>query len=186
MRGDRLRRRLSREEGGFTLPEVLVAMTMTVAVLFALYAILDASVRVWEAGGEEVEAVENARLGLERMEREIRAAYPSDDGVLLEAGDADSIVFYNKPDEGAPERIPYAPSSSSPTFLLRDSVRIAGPLAGSDGIRFAYCTTTTACSSTIAAENGIRLVRVTLAVKVDGPADATQTLSTQVYLRNRE
>ena len=179
------RQLLAREEDGFTLPEVLVAMTMTVAVLFALYAIFDASVRVWDAGGAEIEAVENARLGLERMEREIRAAHPRDGGVLLESGDADSVVFYNKPDTGAPARITYAPSAGSPKFLLRNGVRVAGPLAGSDGLRLSYCTTTTACSPTIAAEDRVRLVRVTLDVRVRGVTDATRTLSTGVYLRNR-
>ncbi len=67
-----------REEGGFTLPEVLVATTLMVAVLFALYSIFDMSIRVYSFGNDKVEAVENARLGLERMEREIRAAYPYD------------------------------------------------------------------------------------------------------------
>jgi prepilin-type N-terminal cleavage/methylation domain-containing protein len=67
-----------REEGGFTLPEVLVAMTLMVVVFFALYAIFDMSIRVFSFGNDKVEAVENARLGLEKMEREIRAAYPYD------------------------------------------------------------------------------------------------------------
>jgi hypothetical protein len=67
-----------REEGGFTLPEVLVAMTMMILVLFALYSIFDMSIRVFNFGNDKVEAVENARLGLEKMEREIRAAYPYD------------------------------------------------------------------------------------------------------------
>lgn len=67
-----------REEGGFTLPEVLVATTLMIVVLFALYSIFDMSIRVFSFGNDKTEAVENARLGLERMEREIRAAYPYD------------------------------------------------------------------------------------------------------------
>jgi type II secretory pathway component PulJ len=65
-----------KKEGGFTLPEVLVTTTMMVVVLFALYSIFDMSIRVFSFGNDKVEATENARLGLERMEREIRAAYP--------------------------------------------------------------------------------------------------------------
>jgi prepilin-type N-terminal cleavage/methylation domain-containing protein len=68
--------RVLREEVGFTLPEVLVATTLMVVVLFALYSIFDMSMRVFSFGNDKVEAVENARLGLERMGREIRAAYP--------------------------------------------------------------------------------------------------------------
>jgi type II secretory pathway component PulJ len=67
-----------REEGGFTYPEVLVATMLMVVVLFALYSIFDMSIRVFSFGNDKTEAVENARLGLERMEREIRAAYPYD------------------------------------------------------------------------------------------------------------
>lgn len=69
-------RRLLREEDGFTLPELLVTMLMMVIVLFALYSIFDMSIRVFSFGNDKVEAVQTARQGLEKMEREIRAAYP--------------------------------------------------------------------------------------------------------------
>ena len=71
-------RRLPAREDSFTLPEVLVAMVMTAAVLLALYAVFDASVRVFGAARGNAEAAQAARLGLARMEREIRAAYPRD------------------------------------------------------------------------------------------------------------
>lgn len=69
---------LLRDERGFTLVEMLVTMMIMVLVLFALYSIFDMSIRVFSYGNDKVEAVENARLGLERMEREVRAAYPVD------------------------------------------------------------------------------------------------------------
>jgi type II secretory pathway component PulJ len=70
---------LRKEEDEFTLSEVLVAMTMMIImVLFALYSILDMSVRVFSFGNDKVEATANARLGLEKMAREIRSAYPYD------------------------------------------------------------------------------------------------------------
>ena len=53
-------------------------MTMMVVVLFALHAVFDATVRIFDLGGARLEAVESARLGLEKMQREIRAAYPYD------------------------------------------------------------------------------------------------------------
>src|SRR5215218_3151623 len=72
------RRCLCKQETGFTLVEVLVSAMMMFGVLFALYAIFDASVRAFGYGGDRLEAVGNARLALGRMEREIRAAYPYD------------------------------------------------------------------------------------------------------------
>ncbi len=67
-----------REERGFTLPEMLVTIMVMILVLFALYSVFDMSIRVFGYGNDKVEAVENARLGLEKMERELRAAYPVD------------------------------------------------------------------------------------------------------------
>ena len=52
MRGEFLR-----EEGGFTLPELMVTMVMMLTVLFALYSIFDMSLRVFSFGSDKVEAV---------------------------------------------------------------------------------------------------------------------------------
>ena len=71
-----MRRRALREQGGFTLPEMLVTIVIMLVVLFALYSIFDMSIRVFSFGNNKVEAVENARLGLEKMTRELRGAYP--------------------------------------------------------------------------------------------------------------
>jgi Tfp pilus assembly protein PilW len=70
--------RLLREERGFTLTEMMVTTMVMIMMLFALYSLFDMSLRVFAFGNNKVEAMENARLGLERMEREIRAAYPVD------------------------------------------------------------------------------------------------------------
>ena len=115
-----------REEGGFTLPEVLVAATMMVMVLFALYSIFDMSIRVFDFGNDKVEAAENARVGLERMEREIRAAYPYDkangqDHLLWSPGDpatgaippSDRISFGNDLDGDRRIECPPPPAPSS-------------------------------------------------------------------------
>lgn len=65
-------------EAGFTLPEMLVTMVIMIVVLFALYSIFDMSLRVFSFGNDKVEATANTRLGMEKIEREIRAAYPVD------------------------------------------------------------------------------------------------------------
>jgi type II secretory pathway pseudopilin PulG len=152
-------RRLLRDESGFTLAELLVAMTMMVTVLFALYSIFDMSVRILRSGNDELKAVENARLGLERMEREIRAAYPRDDGTLISVAREREITFQNRPDNDPPETITYSLSSSgSSSYLRRNGQRVVGPLDGADGLLFAYCTSATDCSPTISEERSIKLV----------------------------
>lgn len=95
-------RKFYRREDGFTLTEVLVTMVMMTLVMFALYAIFDMSIRVFSFGNDKVEAVENARIGLSKMEREIRAAYPYDktsdsspDEQLLKVKEPTRIQFGN-------------------------------------------------------------------------------------------
>ena len=78
MRLKRLGGKFLREESGFTLSELLVVMMIMLIVLFALYSIFDASLRVYSFGNSKIEATEGARVGLEKMAREVRAAYPYD------------------------------------------------------------------------------------------------------------
>lgn len=93
--------RFLREQAGFTLPEMMITITVMIVVLFALYNIFDASVRIFSFGNDKVEAVENARIGLEKIERELRAAYPPCKGCspsqtqLLSTMTVDRIVFRN-------------------------------------------------------------------------------------------
>ena len=70
-----MRERFLKDEGGFTLPEMLVTTMIMIVVLFALYSIFDMSLRVYSFGNNKVEAMESARVGMEKMEREIRGAY---------------------------------------------------------------------------------------------------------------
>ncbi len=174
------------DEDGFTLAETLVAAAMMVTVLFAAYAIFDMTVRVLDLGGERLEASANARLGLERMAREIRAAYPNGDGGLAIAGDEDSITFANRPGSGPAEEITYDLSGGSRSYLRRDGQRVAGPLSGPEGLRFAYCESESVCSSAPDAGSRISLVRVTIEARVPGSSDATRSLTTEVFLRNSE
>lgn len=103
MKPEEAKGRFLREEEGFTLVEALVTMMMMVLVMFALYSIFDMSVKVFSLGGDKVEAVENARQGLDKMEREIRAAYPYPSSettpanrLLLKDWTANEITFGNE------------------------------------------------------------------------------------------
>jgi competence protein ComGC len=75
-----LHKRLLREEKGFSLSEMMVTILIMIIVLFALYSIFDMSLKTYSFGNSKAEAMENARLGMEKMEREIRQAYAFDKG----------------------------------------------------------------------------------------------------------
>lgn len=207
-----------REEGGFTLPEVLVTMVMMITVMFALYAIFDMSIRVFSFGNDKVEATENARLGLERMEREIRAAYPYDkpagqEHLLWNPGypatgeipPPGRISFGN--DLNGNRRIecppPPAPASACETITYavyrpgggttgalgraKSSGGTRQPVVGfvedvdgdGEALTFGYLDR---FGNPATSEAEVAVVRVELEIDVN---DRTQTLSTEVALRNR-
>ena len=54
-----------------------VTMMVMIIVMFGLYSIFDMSLRVYGVGNDKVEATQNARMGLDKISRELRAAYPA-------------------------------------------------------------------------------------------------------------
>lgn len=208
-----MRERLLKEESGFTLPELMVTIMLMLIVMAALYSIFDMSIRVFSFGNDKVEAVENARLGLERMEREIRAAYPYDraakNNTLLTSWTSNSISFGNDldgnrkigcPPGGSPpcETISYdvyRPSGETAYALGRVNANggnrqatvefVDYVNASNTGLNFRYFERdgTTEVTPGVGAESRIALVRIELRIRVD---DGTQTLTTDVALRNRD
>lgn len=188
-------RSLHRDQSGFTLPEVMVTILIMITVMFALYSIFDMSLRVFGFGNDKTEATENARLGLERMEREIRAAYPYNkaatpsDEKLFAAWTADQITFGNDLNGNRlvdpNEVISFRRDVGNPTTLVRENNGTSQPVVEFvDGLSFEYLDR---YGSTATSEPNIYMVRISLTTKVDRSlADATtQTLSTDVALRNR-
>ena len=187
-----MRERFIREESGFTLPELLVTMLLMLTVFFALHSIFDMGIRVFSFGNDKTEATENARLGLERMERELRAAYPynkaAGNGTLIASGTADAVTFGNDLNGNrivdSNEVITYRRSPSEPTVLQRENNGQTQPLAGFvGGLAFDYVNP---AGDPVAASTASR-VRISLAVEVDRGINqpVTQTLTTDVALANR-
>jgi hypothetical protein len=145
------RKRVVCEEAGFTLTEMLVTTLLTILVLFALFSMFDMGIRVFTFGNDKVDATEKARLGMEKMEREIRAAYPVDgvnglNHVFFPSGSPDpatsnptlpgeqSITFGNDlPSAGAPPNRMIEPEEAI-TYELRNSDGSPGcPIVGDPG-----------------------------------------------------
>lgn len=185
----------------------MVTMMMMLMVMFALYSIFDMSIRVFSFGNDKTEAVENARLGLERMERELRAAYPynktdsdtTNDNLIYAYTPASAvpqnqstISFFNDLNgnniEDGSERISYSLSGASPPALLRNGDPVV-EFVQPGGLNFTFCKVSTNCnpvSPPSLTEGEVKLVRVELKVRVKrGATAATQTLRTDVTLRNR-
>jgi type II secretory pathway component PulJ len=195
-------------ETGFTLVEVLVSAMMMFGVLFALYAIFDVSVRAFGYGSDRLETVGNARLALGRMEREIRAAYPYDltsdpprrylfldpmDPTRPAVPTATRIAFGNETGgdrsiEGS-EVIGYYLGGHDLKRSKGGSAQTLVDSVPADGLRFTPCGNPEDCPPALAItdEAEIRLLRIELAVELRrrGQDPTRQTLTTDVYLRNR-
>ncbi len=198
--------RLVGEQDGFTLPEMMVTIAVMVTVLFSLYSVFDTSIRVFSIGNDRVEAVENARLGLERMSRELRAAYPYDkvngqphlfwgsaDPTTAAMPTSGAVTFGNDVDGNrkvdAGEQISYALGAGSSALLLRNGEGVVGSVSDADGdgqaLTFEYLTASGAAAT---GEAGVARVRIKLEIGVESAAvdePVRQVLTTEVALRNR-
>ena len=85
-----MRERFIKDERGFSLSEMLVTIMIMIIVFLALFSIFDMSMKVFSFGNNKVEAIESARIGMEKMEREIRQAYK----VNHSASPAQDQVFF--------------------------------------------------------------------------------------------
>jgi prepilin-type N-terminal cleavage/methylation domain-containing protein len=233
------RERFLRDERGFTLIEMLITVVLWIVVLSALYSVFDMSVTAFRVGNNKVEAVQSARLGLERMEREIRQAYVLDRSSattpdkIFEIWTPTQIRFGNDldgvnhpprkimcPNQASPPQcekigyLVYQPAGSTTYALGRDNtstgatntvanlqpvveqVDYVGPT--NTGVRFTYCQRLGGPDTVLndnclpgfnvaTSEANINMVRIQLRVRVEGGSvqDSTQTLSTDVALRNR-
>ena len=197
--------RLLRDEGGFTLAEMTVTMMVMIIVMFALYSIFDMSLRVYGVGSDKVEATQNARLGLDKIARELRAAYPASKaggktqlfwapGTCLTAVmPTETQVTFGNDSNGnrmicnattglmdAGEEITYSLSGST---LQRNGKPVVEFV---DGLTFKYLD---AKGNETSVEGNIARVHVKLDVAVDRgihEEPVKQTLETDVALRNRK
>ena len=127
------RERFLKDERGFTLSEMLVSMMIMTVVLFALFNIFDMSVKIFDYGNRKVEAAQNARVGLEKMEREIRQAYPINTatGQMFYTWTPTQIRFGNDLDGNG---VIACPNTSSPTKCEKIGYQRNGNILGRDNI----------------------------------------------------
>ena len=84
---------------------MMVTIVIMIVVLFALFSIFDMSLRVFAFGNNKVEAMESARLGVEKMEREIRGAYKYNSGATENHLFFDTASPADPPDRAAHHRL---------------------------------------------------------------------------------
>jgi len=87
--------RRARSQGGFSLPELLVAMMIGLATLLAVFGVLDVSVKQSNAIAGRVNATQRARIAMDQITRQLRSqvCYSTDIHALTDARD-DSVTFH--------------------------------------------------------------------------------------------
>ncbi len=188
--------RLHNGEEGFTLVEMMVTIVIMLAIFFALHAIFDMSMRVFSFSNNKVEAVENARVGMERLVRELRMAYPynktsspPDERLLSTMGET-QVTFGN--DLNGNRRVETSVEQISYFLDGKKLMRQSGdgrPLSVAEnvtGLRFEYLKRSGGGLVTAATEQEVEVVRISLEVRVGrGGKPASQKLLYDVDLRNR-
>jgi type II secretory pathway pseudopilin PulG len=84
-----------RDDAGFTLTELLVAMTVGIGVLFALIGLLDTSTRLSASTVDRIETSARARLAMDLLTRQVRSQLClGTDLPALTAATPTSMTFY--------------------------------------------------------------------------------------------
>ncbi|MHB0914465.1 MAG: PilW family protein [Thermoleophilia bacterium] len=77
----------NRGQNGFTMIEMLVSMAILTVIMTGMLSFLFGTSRNWQSTQDTADAVDNARIGLNRMTRELRQAS------RVTAADSTSVVF---------------------------------------------------------------------------------------------
>jgi len=110
---------------GFTLIEMLIVIAVSGIALGALSVFIISNYRSYYFNLEQVQAINEARKGVETMVREIREARYADDGSypLAKAGDNEFIFFSDIDRDGLTEQVRYFLQSNN---LMKAVVKPSG------------------------------------------------------------
>lgn len=112
--------RVTLDERGFTLIELMITASILSMVLLALFAMIDVSARIAPQDQERGHVIQEAQVGLHRMTRELRQAH------RVVSGDADTLVV-EVVVGGTTRQVTYDCGTTHPTdSAYRQCTRIVG------------------------------------------------------------
>ncbi|MBU4360349.1 prepilin-type N-terminal cleavage/methylation domain-containing protein [Candidatus Parcubacteria bacterium] len=185
---------------GFTLLELIVAISIFVLATFAVSAFIVQSFRAQNFSLEQSGAITEARRGIETLVKELREALPGDTGAYpIEFANDQEIIFYADYDrDNAIEKVHYWLDGSD---FKKNVIEASGsPLSYSEEgeteiiSRFVRNNTTTiftyydgdyTTSATPADPNNVKLIHIYLKINVNPQRAPTNfELESDVSLRN--
>lgn len=182
-----------RQEDGFTIFEVLVSLSIFSVVMIAMLSFLLGTSRNWQSSQDSVDAIDNARLGLNRMTRELRQ---SSEITLAEADHVEFTVDFGN----GPETVSYSfsPGDGGSGSVIRTSYASGGEAVLMDNVislHFEYYGSDYRCDPD---NNGLvtldelsacsemplaKIARVDISLTMDS-GDVTKDFFGQAWLRN--
>jgi hypothetical protein len=124
--------------------EMMTTIVIMIVVFFALHSIFDMSIRIVSYGNSKAEAMENARVGLEKMEREIRQA--DGDALIFEVWDESEIRFGNDLDGNG---VIECPDPNDPTMCEKIGYQVYETSAGSGDYTLGRDNSSTGTTNTV-------------------------------------
>lgn len=174
-----------RNQSGFTLAEMLVAMAVIGFVLGGILLLQQQGQQAYLFGSNRVEVQQNARVALERMARDLRAA------TSISTAAATNLVFVSKDSSGNDVPMQYQLSG---TNLDRTCTCPADPTNGTltligavGALAFTYKTQAGATTTTPA---DVRVIDISITTKTEesvasyAPGNRAVSVDTTVRLRN--
>lgn len=119
----------SSRQRGFTLVEVVIALTIVATLLVVLFGSLRVGLGAWQRGDERAEVLDRARSITQIVTRTLGAAHPY--MTSAEGGEAARLLFEGAPDRvafvtGAPPFPTAAPIAFTAVTLSRDAGAVPG------------------------------------------------------------
>ena len=122
-----------RNQDGFTVMELLAAITVGFVVLAATMGLLESSVRLNIGLVSKTDAMQRARLGMDQLTQELRSQVCLDyDNPAVIAGDSDAVLFYGDFTETgthpAKRRVAFDPAKGTITSYAYEAPNAPLPL----------------------------------------------------------
>lgn len=188
---------LKKQEHGFTLIEMLVSIFILSVIMAGMFSFLWGASKHWSAAQNAAEITENARLGLNRMTRELKQASN------VTAAQTDEVSFTTDFGDGA-ETISYGltPGDNGETGTVwRSTSAAAGEVTlinDVESIEFNYYGSDYKCDTQISdgivtwsemqacsASPATKIARVDISLTLKAGNGSSQNFVEQAWLRNR-
>lgn len=153
-----------KNDKGFSLIEVLVAMTLLSIVLLVAYNLLFSGMKSWIYGEDQIDVVQNMRVGMDSMTREIRSA-----NEINENKSNEKEIVFTAPDTtfSAVKEVRYRYDSKDKELERKDINNFQPISSRISNIEFSYIPVDS--DRPISSDNPIKIVVITMeGAKKDG------------------